>query len=120
MPATPTDIAAGTREAVIATAFNSAIAARYPAARDAGASPSPGFFDSIVDAQTVVNQRAALIGTERRRFVVGVDEPVWPDVAAGLLQVRLVDGEQGANLAALVARIEVDLETESTALEVFG
>lgn len=120
MPATAADIAAGTREVTLATWESAAIAARYPSARDASTNPPRAFFDGAADAQTVADSRGALIGVERRRFAVTLAEVQWPDLAAGVPTVQLVDAEQAANLPALVARIEVDLESESTSYEVFG
>lgn len=120
MPATPTDIAAGTREVVLATWESATIAARYPAARDASVDPSPAFFDSVTDAQTVADARGALIGTERRRFSVNLGDVVWPDLSAGVPQARLVDAEQAADLPTLIARLEVDLEAGTTTMELFG
>jgi hypothetical protein len=120
MPALPADIAAASRDAVTATWESAAVAARYPSARDGSAEPATGFFDSIADAQAVVNARGALIGVDRRRYAVGVGEIVWPDLSAGVPSVRLIDAEQRVDGVCLLARIEIDLETETTNLEAFG
>ena len=120
MPATVEDIAAATREVAVATWTDAAIAARYPGARDGSAQPAEGFFDSQADADAVMAARGALIGTERRRFAVDAKGQHWPDLSVGLLQARLIDGEQHADLTCLAARIEIDLETETTSLELFG
>lgn len=120
MPAQTSDIAAATRDAVTATWTSSVIAARYPGARDGSATPTEGYFDSIADAQTVIDARAALIGTERRRFVVVAQDVLWPDLSAGLPQVRLIDAEQAVDATFIAARIEIDLEAETTTYELFG
>lgn len=120
MPATVADIAAGTREVTVVTWTNATIAARYPSARDASVSPPPAYFDTAAAAQTVADARGALIGTERRRFAAMVADAVWPDLPVAVPTVQLIDAEQAANLPALVARIEVDLEAETTSFEVFG
>lgn len=120
MPADFDDIAAATRAAAIATWSSAATIARYPNARDGTVTPAPGFFDSIADAQTAANARGTLIGAERRRFAVDVQELIWPDVESGVPTIRLVDGEQGADLPCLTARIEIDLDAETTSLELFG
>lgn len=120
MPATAADIAAGSRESVTATWESATIAGRYLSARDGSADPATGYFDAIADAQTVANARGGLIGTERRRFGADVGALVWPDLSAGAPTVTLVDTEQGINAACLTARIELDLDAETTVFELFG
>jgi hypothetical protein len=118
--ALPADIALGTRAQQVVTAELPAIKARYPnQARDASIDSPQGYFDTVVDAQTVVNARAALLGVERRRFAVEVDGLIWYDplTYAG---VRLVDDEQSVDLVCLVARWEVDCEAERTRFELMG
>lgn len=120
MPADPNDIGPAIRAAAVATWQNAAIKARYPTARDGQSEPAEGFFDSIADAQTMVDARGALIGVERRRFAVQVDGLSWLDPSTGVPTVTLVDAEQLANGPFLVSRIELDLEAERTSLELFG
>jgi hypothetical protein len=120
MAATPADIAAASRAAAVAGWADPAIAARYPSARDGLVSPAPGFFDSLADAQAMVNARGALIGTERRRFAVEVADVVWPTVSTGVPQVQLIDSEQAVSATFLAARVEIDLDTEATNYELFG
>jgi hypothetical protein len=120
MPALEADIFAASRDSVKANWESTAIAARYPSARDGSATPNEGFFDLIADAQTVINARGTLIGTERRRFAVVVDDLVWPNVSTSLPQVSLIDSEQGVNGTFLVARFEIDLEAETSSFELFG
>ena len=120
MPALTDDIAAASRDVVTLTWINEAAAARYPSARDGTVTPADGYFDTAADAQAVINARGALIGVERRRFTVGISDLLWSDVAAGIPQVRLVDGEQRAAGRFLVARIEIDLDAETTSYELFG
>jgi hypothetical protein len=120
MPALADDIAAGTREAVTATWSNPTLHIRYPSARDGSANPAEGFFDAIADAQSAIDARAALIGVERRRFSVKVHDMLWLDPAAGVPTVTLIDGEQAVSGNFLVARFELDLDAETTTLELFG
>jgi hypothetical protein len=120
MPALVADIQAGTREASTVEWTSAAIAQRYPFARDGASEPGEGFFDSAADAQAVLNARGALIGTERWRFAVEVDQEVWPDLTAGVPQLRLIDAEQGVDGLTLASRIELDLENERTIYELFG
>jgi len=120
MPATAADIAAASRDVVVAPWSNATIAGRYPSARDGSVSPAEGFFDAIADAQTVINARGALLGVERRRFGVKTDGVAWPTVSTGLPTATLVDSEQAVNGNFLVSRIEIDLENETTTYELFG
>lgn len=114
------DIVAASREAVLATWQSSTIKTRYPGARDEGSPPGEGFFDDPTDAQACVDARGALLGTERRRFTVPVEDLLWIDPTSGLPTYTLVDSDQGVNAACLVARLELNLEDESTSLELFG
>ncbi len=120
MPADPADIAAATRDVVLATYESTTIAARYPSARDGTVTPADGYFDDVADAQTVIDARGDLIGVERRRFTVVAHEVIWLDPTEGLPTVRLIDAEQGTDANFIVARIEVDLDAETTTLELFG
>lgn len=120
MPAAIADIAAATRDVVTATWSDPAIAARYPGARDGSIGTAPGYFDLVADAQTVANARGALIGVERRRFAVDAAELLWPDVTTGVPQARVIDAEQRVDSTFLAARIEIDLDAETTSFELFG
>lgn len=120
MPASDTDIAAASRDVVTATYANAAIGARYPSARDGSLEPSRGYFDNLADAQAMANARGALIGTERRRFAVIIDQILSIDATAGVPQARVIDSEQALDATMIGARLSVDLEQDRTSLEVFG
>ena len=120
MPALPADIGAASRDVVLATFADATIAARYPASRDGSVTPADGYFDAVADANTVIQARGALIGAERRRFTVVAIDLAWPTVSTGVPQVQLVDAEQGVNAVFLAARVELDLEAETTTTELFG
>jgi len=119
MPALPADISAGTREAQIETWTSATIKARYARARDNSDAPSDGYFDSAADADTALTARAALIGVERRRFSIVVEGLHWIAPGLGTPTVTLIDPENGVNAAAMVTRVEVDLDAERTTFEVF-
>jgi hypothetical protein len=118
MPATPADISAGIREARIETWSSATIQGRYPSARNGSDEPAEGFFDAAADAATAIAARGALIGAERRRFAVQSDDVAWLDPSLGLPTVTLIDPEQAVSGAALVCRVEVSLEDETTTFEV--
>ncbi|USI71612.1 hypothetical protein [Sphingomonas morindae] len=120
MPALPSDIAAAIRDVAIAQWSAQPVKDRYPSARDGVTDTSEGFFDTLIDALQAIAARGALIGTERRRFSVVVQDLVWLDPSQGAPTIDLHDAEQGAVTTFVVARIELDLEAETTTLEVFG
>ncbi len=119
MPALPADATAGQRAARVVTDESSTIKARYPD-RDQLSSPAEGFFDSATDAATALTQRRSLIGAERRRFTVQVAELVWIDPESALPTVTLKDSEQVIDGACLIARLQLDLENETSVMELFG
>lgn len=120
MTANPADIAAATREALIESWSSDAIKTRYVGARDGGSPAAEGFFDDPDDAQAAADQRGALLGTERRRFTVPVQDLLWIDPTVGLPTYRLIDGLQIVDAPCIPARFEIDLEAEMTNLELFG
>lgn len=120
MAALAEDIARARRRAVIVEQTNSAVQARYPRARDMREEPAPGYFDSTVDCAAALVARADLLGTERKRFLVRVGDMLTHDLSAGLPCWRLIAAEQGFDAVCLVGRVEVDLENETTGLELFG
>jgi len=120
MPATPEDIAAGSRDAKVVSWSDEAVRAAFPNARDGSLEVAEGFFDSAEDAQAVLDQRAALIGAiGRRRLTVDVADITWIDPTSGAPTASVDDPEQGGGTM-IVTRAEVDIETETTQLEVFG
>jgi hypothetical protein len=121
MPATPADIAAASRDVELATWSDGTIAGRYPSARDGSVTPATGYFDSAADAQTVINARGALIGSsEPQRFSVEVQDLLWPSPETGFPTDRLIDAEQVIDASFITARIELDLDAETTTHELFG
>jgi hypothetical protein len=124
MPATAADVARATRAAVTDVQSDSAVLTRQPGARDGLLSPRPGFFDAIASAATVNAAAFALIGTERRRFAVRVQDVIEPtgafDCSLATPTVTLIDPDLAANGPFLVARMEIDDEAGITNLELFG
>lgn len=119
MVAIASDIAAALRQRIVVTVEDATIKARFPSARDNSKDAAEGFFDSKADAQAALVQRAALLGTVRRRFEV---------VASGIIDLpggsvpthRVVDAEQGVDAPLLVARVEIDMEQDESKVEYFG
>lgn len=121
MPALPADIAAASRDAIIAQWTDGGLHGRYPSARDALSQPSTGYFDTLADAVTIITARGALIGADgRRRFSVTVEDEIWLDPSMGVPTVTLIDPEQAVQADFIVTRVEVDLDAGITTLELFG
>src|SRR4051812_5441710 len=121
MPASVADIAAATRRARIESWSDAAVKTRYANARDGQAEPAEGVFDAAADGAAAIAARAALLGTERRRFAIVAQDLVWHDPAsAGVPIVTLIDAEQIANGNFIAVRIELSLEAETTSFEVYG
>ena len=120
MPAEPADIQRATRQARIVTEEDPAIKLAYPNARDSLESPQPGYCENANDAVTVLGFMAALIGVPRQRYTVLLADEVWIDPLTGIPTFHLVDAELGADLDVLVTRVEIDMENETTGLEVMG
>lgn len=120
MSALPADVQRATRSARIVTRTDSDIRATYPAARDGVQTPDAGYFADAANAATVLTAKAALIGERRRRFRVDVAGEVIVDPAAAIPSYRLICAELGFDAPAMLCQIEVDFETETTAMEVLG
>lgn len=120
MSALPADVQRATRAARIVIDEDSAVQTAFPSARDGLQSPERGYFESATDAATVLAAKAALIGAYRRRFAVSCAGEVYPDPLAEVPSYQLVASELSADLPALLCRIEVDLENETTVMEVLG
>lgn len=124
MPALATDIAAAMRAAAIDTQQSTTVKTRHPGARDTGPEPRLSYFDSMAHAAVLNAEAFALMSAERRLFAVATADML--SFAGGLdfsqktPTVTLVDGEQASNNFFLVARIELDLEAETTGLTLFG
>lgn len=120
MPALAADIARALRGATIVEVETPAIKVAFSRARDGRSEPVKGYFDIAADAQTALTARMGLIGTIRRRWAVGVDGMIWPDLTLGVPVWRLVDAEHDVDGKCLTARLQIDAEEETTSLELFG
>jgi hypothetical protein len=124
MPATAADVARATRPAVVDIQQSTTVLTRQPGARDGSLNPRPGFFDAVANAATVNAATFTLLGTERRRFAVRVQDVIEPtggfDASQTTPTVTLIDPNLAANGAFLVSRMEIDDEAGATTLELFG
>lgn len=120
MSALPQDIIRATRRARIVTREDTAIRDAFPDGRDQVIAPEPGFFESASDAAAVLDLKAQLTGTFRRRFAVVESGVRWINPVAGVPSFTLADDELGFNGPALLTRWRIDLNTERTEMELLG
>lgn len=120
MSATPADIARATRAARTVTRTDSAIQSAFAKARDQGDAPQAGYFQSATDAASALDAQAALIGTFRRRFTGQVADGLAVDPLVEVPTYHLTDAEQDMDDDVILTRIEIDLEDETTMIEVIG
>lgn len=112
MSATPERMAFVLVEFRRATAESSTIATRYGKAARESDDPIPTHFDSVTDAQTVANERLALLGVARRRFqvrAVGLDEAMALDLErATITRAQFVDSERGVDMKTICGDVGFD------------
>lgn len=120
MSADPVDIARATRAAQVVTLADATIRAQFPAARDALVAPDAGFFVDAADAAAALAIKATLVGTFRRRFLVPLASELEIDPLIAIPTGHLRDPELGVDTMVLVTRVQLDLDTEYTTLEVIG
>lgn len=120
MTALPADIIRATRASRLVIRSDSAIKTLFPGARDGQAEPDPGYFENAADADTVLAIKAALIGAVRGRYIVEIGEEIDIDPFTSIPSFQLTDTELGIDKPALLCRLELDMETETTSIEVLG
>lgn len=104
----------------IVTSENSTTLVRYGNAARRDIEPRPTFFDDTDDAETIADERLALLGVARRRFSVNVAEL---DVALALPRgavVQYVDEGKGVDQPMLVSEIAFDFGNQTATLELWG
>lgn len=120
MPALPADILRAIRASRVVTRVDATLKTDFPTARDQSKDPQPGFFEDAADAHAALALADAVIGEERRRFTVQIGDEIWIDPMAGIPTFHLVDAEAVADLDVIPTRIELDMENETTLIEVMG
>lgn len=120
MPATAARAAFASRDFRFDTLTSAAIKAAHPDARDQEDQPAVSFFDDIAAATAINAERGALLLALPRRLSVTIAEPLADlDTSLTTPTTRLVDAELGIDADLLISRLALDLETETTALELF-
>jgi len=124
MPATPSRIGFITQEFRIATAGPDAtVEALYGnAARDTP-EPLETFFDLPEHAETIADERLALLSVQRSLVTASVDQVQAAtdlDFATSLPVARIIDDEQNRNSPAIVVGLTIDMNTKRSTLENWG
>lgn len=127
----PQGAATATRAAFSQEEFRSVIWKSTPVreqygkvARDTKKEPIVSYFDNLEDAQVMVDERGALLGSHARRFRVVVDAILTEadlNFDTALPGARFIDDELVADLDVVVAAIEsVDFNVGQTTLLLWG
>lgn len=108
-----------------AIAITQPVKDRYGALARQTDDPVPTFFDNVADAQTMANQRQALLSSDRRRFRVTVNsitEPLALDYLTAMPVAALTDTQRGISTARpmLVSEITFDFGRQSAAMTLWG
>lgn len=120
MAADPADILRATRRVQTVTRTDTGLLDHFPLARDGAANPEPGFFETAEDARAALAIKAGLIGVARRRFLLRLAQEFMIDPLVGVPTATLRDDELAVFDPVLVTRVQLDLENETTMIEVMG
>lgn len=121
MPAVPVRIGFSLREQRIVDAESAEMRARYgDAARDPKDEPFECFADDADDAQDLVDERLALVGVERRRFLTEIAGEIALDFSTTTPAVDLIDDERHADLRCAVVAITEDAGSGKLSLGIWG
>lgn len=109
---------------IVKSGPDAAVVARYGnVARDV-ADPIETFFDSTADAQTMSDERLALLSPTRRRFTMPAKEivalPATLPVEQRAPTVTVIDDEHAMNGDCLVVELGLDFEHNQTTFVVWG
>ena len=123
MPATPTRIGFIREEFRRAVAETPAVKTRHGNLSRESDDPIETFFDNVADAQTVANERQAMLSAERNRFratTVGVTDALGLDYVGAVPVAHFVDTVRGHDKMALVSEIVINLTNQKSFLTVWG
>lgn len=125
MPATP-DRIGFIKQAfrVVISGPDTDVVARYrDTARDT-LDPLTTFFDSVDDAQTMSDERLALLSPDRRRLtMITAGAPALPSampIDPVIPSAEMIDAERGIDAAAVVTGISIDFERDRSTLVLWG
>jgi len=125
MPADP-DRIGFIREAfrVVKSGPDTGVVARYgDTARDTP-DPLASFFDSVDDAQTISDERLALLSPDRRRLTMTTTgAPALPSavpIDPVIPSVQMIDAERGIDAPAVVTEISIDFERDRSTIIAWG
>lgn len=122
--ATPARIRRVRREASFARYTNPAMLALRGDALDGYGSIIESFWDNDADAQLILNERAAIVGVERRREAIETETPFGLGSAIALTpripRVRLIDRASEFDRVMMIKGVSIDLGTGRNSIEAIG
>lgn len=89
-------------------------------ARDTKDEPFDSFFDSVSDAQTMLNARGNLLCRHARRFDARIQGVMSLDLSGALPAATVVDDGLAVSMACAVVGFVEDFNTEQTSLALWG
>lgn len=123
MPAAPSRIGFIQQDFRRVIAETAAVRTNYGSLARESDDPVPTALDNVADAQTIANERQALLGVERRRFTLSLNSSaeVLGLSYAGLMPLgRYIDTERSFDRPVIVSEIEIDLGRGSSEITVWG
>lgn len=124
MTATPARIRLCVREAEYATASDAAVLAARPDANDGYEAVIESFFDTVGDAQVMLNERFAFLKAVRTHEAAEADTPLTPGygiaVAPVVPKARMVDQSRGIDVTIPIRGLAVDMEGDRNSIEADG
>ncbi|SDA14827.1 hypothetical protein [Sphingomonas sp. NFR15] len=125
MPATPARIGFILQQFRVAISGPDAtVVGRYGTTARDTTDPIETFFDSVIDAQAMSDERLALLSAERRRLTMvaagAVALPSSMPVDPAIPTAKVVDEERGVNGKAAVVEIGLDFERDRSTLTTWG
>jgi hypothetical protein len=122
--ATPARIRRVRRESSFARYTNAAMLAIRGDAQDGYSSVIEGFWDTAADAQVLLNERATVLGVERRREAIETETPFGLGSAIALTprvpRVRAINRETEFDRIMLIKGVSIDLMTGRNSIEALG
>ena len=122
--ATPARIRRSIREADYARVMDGSVLVLHPTASDGYSSVLDGFWDTLADAQVLLNERAGILMVPRRREAIETDSPLRIGqtlaLAPALPKARVIDKDLEVDRTMIIKGLSVDLGADRNAIEVIG
>lgn len=123
MPATPARIGFVQEEFRRVVSTTAQAKTRHGNLARESADPIETWFDNVADAQTVADERQALLSVERARYsvtIAGLDDVLALDLTGPVPIATLVDSELSINGKTLISEVTLDFQNQGAVLTVWG